>query len=80
MFARPIPRSADFSRSSVRPSAKRFAEKEYICRIGSPRAECRCNNDTGDSWEWADNPRYPQRYSDLGIRIMVNAGIYDMTH
>ena len=27
------------------------------------------NNDTGDSWEWADDPTYPARYSALGIRI-----------
>jgi hypothetical protein len=38
------------------------------------------NNDTGDSWEWADDPTYPERYSALGIRIMVNHIIYAMTH
>src|SRR5262249_15533339 len=38
------------------------------------------NNDTGDSWEWADAPEYPERYSALGIRIMVNHVIYAMTH
>src|SRR5690242_12972470 len=25
------------------------------------------NQDTGDSWEWADSPRYPEKFSDLGI-------------
>jgi hypothetical protein len=38
------------------------------------------NNDTGDSWEWADAPEYPERYSALGIRIAVNHVIYAMTH
>jgi hypothetical protein len=38
------------------------------------------NNDTGDSWEWADAPEYPERYSALGIRLAVNHVIYSMTH
>jgi hypothetical protein len=38
------------------------------------------NVDTGDSWEWADDPRYPERYSAVGIRIGVNHIIYAMTH
>lgn len=38
------------------------------------------NNDTGDSWEWADDPTYPERYSALGIRLAVNYVVYDMTH
>ena len=38
------------------------------------------NNDTGDSWEWADAPEYPERYSALGIRMAVNHVIYAMTH
>ena len=38
------------------------------------------NNDTGDSWEWADAPEYPERYSALGIRIVVNHILYAMTH
>ena len=38
------------------------------------------NNDTGDSWEWADDPSYPERFSALGIRIMVNHIVYAMTH
>jgi hypothetical protein len=40
-----------------------------------------CHNmDLGDSWEWADNPRYPEKFSALGIRIGVNYVIYAMTH
>src|SRR2546428_12876548 len=38
------------------------------------------NSDIGDSWEWADEPRYPEKYSALGIRIGVNYVIYAMTH
>ena len=38
------------------------------------------NSDIGDSWEWADDPRYPEKFSDLGIRIGVNYVVYAMTH
>jgi hypothetical protein len=38
------------------------------------------NMDLGDSWEWADSPRYPEKYSALGIRIAVNYVMYSMTH
>jgi hypothetical protein len=40
-----------------------------------------CHNvDLGDSWENADDPRYPEKFSALGIRIGVNYLIYSMTH
>jgi hypothetical protein len=38
------------------------------------------NSDIGDSWEWADEPRYPERFSALGIRLGVNFVVYSMTH
>ena len=38
------------------------------------------NSDIGDSWEWSNVPRYPQKFSDLGMRIGVNYVIYAMTH
>ncbi len=38
------------------------------------------NSDLGDSWEWLNNPRYPLKFSDLGIRIGVNYVVYAMTH
>ena len=38
------------------------------------------NMDLGDSWEHADNPQYPQKFSALGIRIGVNYVAYAMTH
>jgi hypothetical protein len=40
-----------------------------------------CHNmDLGDSWEHADNPLYPEKYSALGFRIGVNYVVYSMTH
>ncbi len=40
-----------------------------------------CHNvDLGDSWEHADNPRYPEKFSALGIRIGVNYIVYAMSH
>ncbi|MBK5294254.1 MAG: DUF4159 domain-containing protein [Acidobacteriia bacterium] len=40
-----------------------------------------CHNmDLGDAWEWADHPRYPEKYASLAYRIGVNYIIYAMTH
>jgi hypothetical protein len=40
-----------------------------------------CHNmDLGDSWENADDPKYPEKFSALGIRIGVNYVVYSMTH
>lgn len=40
-----------------------------------------CHNmDLGDSWEHADEPEYPEKYSALGFRIGVNYITYAMTH
>jgi hypothetical protein len=40
-----------------------------------------CHNmDLGDSWEHADDPAYPEKYSALGIRIALNYVVYAMTH
>ena len=38
------------------------------------------NNDVGDSWELADDPNYPERFSALGIRLGINYVVYSMTH
>jgi hypothetical protein len=38
------------------------------------------NSDVGDSWEFADEPIYPEKFSALGIRIGVNYVVYSMTH
>jgi len=38
------------------------------------------NSDVGDSWEFADDPEYPEKFSALGIRLGVNYIIYAMTH
>lgn len=34
------------------------------------------NSDLGDSWQLADEPRYPEKYSALGLRIGVNYVVY----
>jgi len=36
--------------------------------------------DLGDSWEHADNPKYPEKFSALGIRTGVNYVVYAMTY
>ena len=36
--------------------------------------------DLGDSWEWADKPEYPEKFSAMGLRIGVNYVVYAMTH
>ncbi|MEO8099157.1 MAG: DUF4159 domain-containing protein [Acidobacteriota bacterium] len=38
------------------------------------------NSDLGDSWEYADQPRYPEMYSRLGLRLGINAIVYAMSH
>lgn len=38
------------------------------------------NSDLGDAWEWADSPRYPEKFSGLAIRVGVNYIVYSMTH
>lgn len=38
------------------------------------------NSDIGDAWEWADDPYYPAKFSDLAIRLGVNYIVYSMTH
>ena len=38
------------------------------------------NTDIGDAWEHADQPCYPNEYSDYAFRIAINYIIYSMTH
>jgi hypothetical protein len=38
------------------------------------------NNDVADSWQWADDDRYPLDSANLGLRIGVNVVVYAMTH
>src|SRR5579864_5954952 len=38
------------------------------------------NSDLGDAWEFADDPRYPERYSHLAINIGANYVVYALTH
>ncbi|HKD04753.1 MAG TPA: DUF4159 domain-containing protein [Bryobacteraceae bacterium] len=40
-----------------------------------------CNDmDLGDSWEWADDPKYDEKFSAMGFRIAANYLVYSMTH
>jgi hypothetical protein len=39
-----------------------------------------CHNmDLGDAWEWADDPRYPEKWATLAYKIAVDYFIYDLT-
>ncbi len=38
------------------------------------------NNDVGDGWQWADDPRYPSDEANRALRIGSNAAVYAMTH
>jgi hypothetical protein len=38
------------------------------------------NMDLGDAWEWADHPRYPEKWASLAYRIGINYIVYSMTH
>ena len=40
-----------------------------------------CHNmHLGDAWEWADSPEYPEKFSGLAFRIVLNYITYAMTH
>jgi hypothetical protein len=40
-----------------------------------------CHNmDLGDAWEWADDPRYLEKWASLAYRIAANYFVYDLTH
>ena len=38
------------------------------------------NSDLGDAWEYADNPRYPEKFTSFATRIGLNELVYSMTH
>lgn len=38
------------------------------------------NNDIPDSWQWANDPRYPAEAANLGLRLGVNFAVYALTH
>ena len=40
-----------------------------------------CHNmHLGDAWEWADDPRYPEKFASLAFRLGINYAMYGMTH
>jgi hypothetical protein len=38
------------------------------------------NNDVSDSFQWADDPRYPAEGAALGLRVAVNFAVYALSH
>jgi hypothetical protein len=38
------------------------------------------NMHLGDAWEWADDPQYPEKFSGLAFRVVLNYITYSMTH
>ncbi len=76
---------AVFSESCADPSAPSANTRasntggiyDHKCRI---MVALTMDSDLGDSWEWADDPRYEERFSALGIRIGVNYVTYAMSH
>lgn len=38
------------------------------------------NMHLGDAWEWSDSPEYPEKFSGLAFRIVLNYITYAMTH
>jgi hypothetical protein len=38
------------------------------------------NNDVADSWQWADDPRYPAEAARIGLQLGVNIAVYMLTH
>ena len=38
------------------------------------------NMHLGDAWEWADDPRYPEKFASMAFRIGINYVMYGMTH
>lgn len=38
------------------------------------------NTDLGDAWEWAEDPRYPLRYSTYAYEVGANMIVYGMSH
>jgi hypothetical protein len=38
------------------------------------------NMHLGDAWEWANTPEYPEKFSGLAFRVVINYITYAMTH
>ena len=40
-----------------------------------------CHNmDFGDAWEWADDPRYPERFASTAYKVGISYLLYSLTH
>jgi hypothetical protein len=38
------------------------------------------NMHLGDAWEWADDPRYPEKFASLAFKLGINYIMYSMSH
>ena len=38
------------------------------------------NMHLGDAWEWADDPRYPEKFASMAFRLGIDYIMYSMTH
>jgi len=38
------------------------------------------NMHLGDAWEWADDPRYPEKFASMAFRVGIDYIMYSMTH
>jgi hypothetical protein len=72
---RQIERGMPYERGGIIPHWRGVVDQKGRIQV----AIC-FNMDVGDSWEWADDPKYPERLSSLGLRMGVNYALYAMTH
>jgi Domain of unknown function (DUF4159) len=72
---RQIERGMPYERGGIIPHWRGVVDEKGRIQV----AIC-FNMDVGDSWEWADDPLYPERLSSLGLRMGVNYAMYAMTH
>jgi len=72
---RQIERGMPYERGGIVPHWRGVVDEKGRIQV----AIC-FNMDIGDSWEWADDPLYPERLSSLGLRMGVNYAMYAMTH
>jgi hypothetical protein len=72
---RQIERGMPYERGGIIPHWRGVVDEKGRIQV----AIC-FNMDVGDSWEWADDPQYPERLSSLGLRMGVNYAMYSMTH
>jgi len=72
---------ARYIQTGVTENAKAVSPlARHLRRPGRVMVAMTFQSDLGDSWEWADDPGYDEKFSALGIRIGINYIVYAMTH